>query len=100
MILSGRTVNADEALDMGLVDHVVSPDQLLAQARALAQQIAANAPVAVRMAKAAVTRGADLSLADGLQLERDLATFVYTTEDAKEGPQAFVQKRPPQWHDR
>jgi enoyl-CoA hydratase/carnithine racemase len=100
MILSGRTVSAAQALDMGLVDHVVVADQLLAQASALAHRIAANAPVAVRMAKAAVTRGADLSLADGLQLERDLATFVYTTDDAKEGPLAFVQKRPPQWQDR
>lgn len=100
MILSARTVAAPEALGMGLVDHVVEPDRLIEQALALAQRIAANAPVAVRMAKAAVTRGADLSLADGLQLERDLATFVYTTQDAKEGPAAFVQKRAPQWQDR
>lgn len=100
MILSARTVDAPDALAMGLVDHVVSADQLLPQALALAQRIAANAPVAVRMAKAAVTRGADLSLAEGLQLERDLATLVYTTQDAKEGPAAFVQKRPPQWQDR
>jgi enoyl-CoA hydratase len=100
MILSARTVKADEALSMGLVDHVVSSDQLMTQAMALAQRIADNAPVAVRMAKAAITRGADLSLADGLQLERDLATFVYTTDDAKEGPKAFVEKRPPQWKDR
>jgi 1,4-dihydroxy-2-naphthoyl-CoA synthase len=47
-----------------------------------------------------VHRGADLSLADGLQLERDMATFVYTTQDAKEGPLAFVEKRPPHWQDR
>ena len=85
---------------MGLIDHVTAPDQLLAQALALAERIAANAPVAVRMAKAAVQRGADLSLADGLQLERDMATFVYTTQDAKEGPLAFVEKRPPHWQDR
>lgn len=100
MILSGRTVDAPEALAMGLVDRVVSADRLLPEALALAHRIAANAPVAVRMAKAAVTRGADLSLTEGLQLERDLATFVYTTQDAKEGPAAFVQKRPPQWQDR
>ncbi|MEY2804809.1 MAG: hypothetical protein RL657_2145 [Pseudomonadota bacterium] len=100
MILSAQTVKADEALRIGLVDHVVPADQLLPQALALAERIAANAPVAVRMAKAAVTRGADLSLAEGLQLERDLATFVYTTQDAKEGPQAFVEKRAPNWQDR
>jgi enoyl-CoA hydratase/carnithine racemase len=100
MIMSAQTVKADEALWIGLVDHVVPADQLLSHALALAERIAANAPVAVRMAKAAVTRGADLSLAEGLQLERDLATFVYTTQDAKEGPQAFVEKRAPNWHDR
>ena len=65
--------------------------------RSLAQQIAANAPVAVRSAKAAIVRGEDLALDDGLQLERDLATFLYTTEDAKEGPRAFVEKRAPRW---
>ncbi len=100
MILSAQTVQADEALRIGLVDHVVPADQLLTRALALAERIAANAPVAVRMAKAAVTRGADLSLAEGLQLERDLATFVYTTLDAQEGPKAFVEKRPPLWQDR
>jgi enoyl-CoA hydratase len=100
MILSGRTVLADEALAMGLVDHVVAADQLLERAVALAQRIASNAPVAVRMAKAAIVRGEDMSLQDGLNLERDLATFLYTTDDAKEGPRAFVEKRPPQWQGR
>ena len=100
MILTGRKVDAAEALAMGLVDHLVPADQLLSHAVSLAQQIAANAPVAVRLAKSAVLRGAELSLADGLQLERDLATFVYTTQDAKEGPRAFVEKRAPQWQDR
>lgn len=100
MILSARTVNAEEALAMGLVDHVVPAAQLQAQALALAERIAAQAPVAVRLAKAAIHRGADMPLADGLQLERDLATFAYTTEDAKEGPQAFLDKRAPQWRDR
>ena len=99
MILSARTLKADEALAVGLVDHVVPADQLLSRAMALAERIATNAPVAVRMAKAAIQRGADLSLSEGLQLERDLATFVYTTQDAKEGPLAFVEKRPPNWQD-
>jgi enoyl-CoA hydratase/carnithine racemase len=100
MVLSGRTVLADEALAMGLVDHVVAADQLLDRAVGLAQQIAANAPVAVRAAKSAIVRGEDLSLQEGLNLERDLATFLYTTDDAKEGPRAFVEKRPPRWQGR
>jgi enoyl-CoA hydratase/carnithine racemase len=99
MILSAQTVNAHDALDMGLVDHVVSPVDLLAKARALAEKIAANAPIAVRTAKAAIDRGLEMTLKEGLNLERDLATFIYTTNDAKEGPLAFIQKRPAQWKD-
>jgi enoyl-CoA hydratase/carnithine racemase len=51
----------------------------------------------VRSAKAAIHRGADLTLADGLRLEQDMAAFLYTTEDSKEGPQAFLEKRPAVW---
>lgn len=97
MILSGRTVSSHEALAIGLVEYVVSAKDLLEKALHLAEQIAANAPVAVRSAKAAVYRGADLALADGLRLEQDLAAFLYTTEDAKEGPKAFLEKRAPVW---
>lgn len=100
MILSGRTVTAAEALTMGLVDHVEPADQLLDRAVALAQQIASQAPVAVRTAKAAIVRGEDLPLDQALNLERDLATFLYTTEDAQEGPRAFVEKRAPRWQGR
>ena len=59
--------------------------------------MAANAPVAVRSAKAAIQRGAALGLQEGLRLEQDLAAFLYTTEDAQEGPRAFLEKRAPQW---
>jgi enoyl-CoA hydratase/carnithine racemase len=99
LIMSARTVRADEALAIGLVDYVVAPDQLLNKSLELADRIASNAPVAVRAAKAAITRGADLSLSEGLELERDLATFLYTTQDAAEGPKAFVEKRQPKWQD-
>jgi enoyl-CoA hydratase/carnithine racemase len=97
MILTGRSVAAHEALAIGLVEYVVPADELLVKAVQFAEQMAAHAPVAVRSAKAAVHRGADLTLADGLRLEQDLAAFLYTTEDAKEGPQAFLEKRPPVW---
>jgi enoyl-CoA hydratase len=66
----------------------------------LAEQMAANAPLAVRSAKAAVQRGAEMALDEGLRLEMDLATFLYTTEDAKEGPRAFLEKREPRWQGR
>lgn len=97
LMLTGRTINADEALALGMVDQVVAPDQLLNQALALGEEIASNAPLAVRSIKAAVTRGADMPLQEGLELERDLAVFLYSTEDAQEGPRAFLEKRKPSW---
>ena len=100
MILTGRTAHAQEALTIGLVEHVVPAAELLDRAIALAEVMAANAPVAVRTAKAAVQRGAELPLEQALRLEQDLASFLYTTEDAKEGPRAFVEKRPPVWQGR
>ena len=100
MILTGRTVGAQEALAIGLVESVVPDGELLERAVALATQMAENAPVAVRTAKAAIQRGAELSLEDGIRLEQDLAAFLYTTEDAKEGPRAFLEKRPPVWQGR
>ena len=100
MILTGRTVHAQEALTIGLIEYVVPAAELLDRAVALADEMAANAPVAVRTAKAAIHRGADLPLEQALRLEQDLAAFLYTTEDAKEGPHAFVEKRPPVWQGR
>lgn len=100
MILTGRTVDAAEALAIGLVEYVAPAAELLDRAVALAAQMAAHAPVAVRAAKAAVRRGAELPLEEGLRLEQDLAAFLYTTEDAKEGPRAFLEKRPPRWQGR
>ncbi|WP_246663755.1 enoyl-CoA hydratase/isomerase family protein [Tardiphaga sp. vice278] len=97
MILTGRSVSAEEALALGLVEYVVPKAELLGKAVALAAQMAAQAPVAVRSAKAAIVRGAELSLDDGIRLEQDLAAFLYTTEDAQEGPRAFLEKRAPVW---
>ena len=100
MILTGRTVDAQEALAIGLAEYLVPKAELLARAMALAEQMAANAPVGVRHAKAAIARGGELPLADGLRLEQDLNSFLYMTEDAKEGPRAFLEKRPPVWQGR
>lgn len=97
MVLTARTVHAPEALSIGLSEYVVPQHELLTRAIALGELMCANAPVAVRTAKAAICRGADLPLADGLRLEQDLAAFLYTTEDAQEGPTAFLEKRSPVW---
>jgi enoyl-CoA hydratase/carnithine racemase len=100
MILTGCTIDPSRALAYGLVEYVVPDAVLLDSAVALAGQIAANAPVAVRTARAAVLRGAEMPLQDGLRVEQDLAAFLYTTEDAREGPRAFLEKRPPVWQGR
>lgn len=100
MILTGRTVSAAEALAIGLVEYVVPPAELIARAVALGELMAANAPVALRSAKSAIHRGADMALNDGLRMEQDLAAFLYTTEDAQEGPRAFLEKRSPVWKGR
>lgn len=97
LILTGRTVDASTALSYGLVEYVTPADQLLPQAEALAREILANAPVAVQLARDAVRRGLELPLAEGLRLEEDLVAIAIGTEDAREGPLAFAQKRPPRW---
>lgn len=100
LILTGRRIDAAEALRIGLVSRVVPPAELLAQARALAGAIADNAPLAVRAARAAVWRGLDLALEEGLRLEQLLAEPVRQSEDAQEGPRAFLEKRKPEWKGR
>ncbi len=91
LILTGRHVGADEALTLGLVNRVA--DDALATAKELAGSIVKNAPVALGLAKEAVVRGADVTLPQGLEIEADLFGMVTATEDAKEGTQAFLDKR-------
>jgi E-phenylitaconyl-CoA hydratase len=95
MILTGESIDAQEAYRIGLVNTVVPPDQLLPKAMELAERICRNAPLAVRAAKEAVYRGVDLPIPEGLRLEQSLAEPVYQSEDAKEGPRSFFEKRPP-----
>lgn len=97
MILTGARIGAEEALRIGLVEHVVDRGQALGAATALARALAAKAPVALRYAKEAVVKGLALPLADGLRLENDLATLLRTTEDRVEGAKAFLEKRAPRW---
>ena len=80
-----------------LVERVVPPGEVLAAAQELARALAARAPVALRYAKEAIVRGLELPLAEGLQLENDLATLLRTTEDRLEGARAFLEKRSPRF---
>ncbi len=95
MILTGRQIGADEAVRLGLALQAVPADQLMAQAQALAAQLAARAPLALRYARAAVAEGVDRPLADGLAAEARWFGLAAATADMKEGVHAFLEKRPP-----
>lgn len=97
LCLSGESVDAQEAFRIGLVNRLVPFNQLIQAGEQMAESFAKGAPLALRCIKEAIYKGSELSLEQGLRLEADLATFVLGTEDAKEGPRAFVEKRPPQW---
>jgi enoyl-CoA hydratase len=94
-MLAGDALTAAEALQLGLVNRVVSTAELLPAAEALAQTLAAQAPLALRACLAAVTRGARLAFDDGLRLEAELFSQLFNTEDAREGTHAFLEKRAP-----
>jgi enoyl-CoA hydratase/carnithine racemase len=97
MALTGEPIEAAEAYRIGLVNEVVEPAELMAAANRLAASILKGAPVSARFIKEAINKGLDLSLDEGLRLEADLAILLGQTEDSKEGPRSFVEKRPPVW---
>jgi enoyl-CoA hydratase len=98
--MSGEMIDAAEAKAVGLVAEVVPDDQTLARAIALAEAIAAKAPVAVRLAKEAVLNALDMPLEAGLQFERKAFSVVLATQDFKEGIAAFLEKRKPKFEGR
>jgi E-phenylitaconyl-CoA hydratase len=95
MLLTGDSVDARRALELGLINRVVPADQLLETAMDYAQRIAANAPLAVRAIKELAYRSRDLDLVGGLRLEQVMARIVRSSNDAREGARAFADKRPP-----
>jgi len=97
MILNNRHLTAAEAQHFGLVNQVVPVERYLAQAIRLAAEIAERAPVAIRLAKEAVNKAFETSLAEGMFIERRLFTMLFSTEDQKEGMAAFIEKRAPEW---
>ena len=97
LILTGRTIGADEADRSGLVSRVVPAEQLLDEARAVAATIAGMSRSAARMAKEAVNRAFETTLAEGLLYERRLFHSAFATADQKEGMAAFTEKRPPKF---
>ena len=100
LILTGDYLSAHEAHARGLVNRVAPPELYLEEAQKLARRIAAQPPVAVRLAKDAVFKAQDLSIEEGLDYERRVFYLLFATEDQKEGMAAFVEKRPPTWKGR
>jgi enoyl-CoA hydratase len=97
MILNNRTLTAQEALRLGLINKVEPVEQFLETALKLAQEIAARAPLAVRLGKEAVNHAYESFLQDGLAEERRAFYFLFSSEDQKEGMAAFIAKRKPDW---
>ena len=97
MVLTGAPITADEAFRIGLVNRVVPAAELMGQARALAQHLAASAPIAIRYVISAINKGSDMPLADAQVFEATLFGLVASTEDMREGTRAFLEKRKPEF---
>ncbi len=97
MVLTGRMISARQALQAGLVNRVVPTEVYLDEAMALAQDVAAKAPVAARLAKESVLKAFSTTLEGGMEFERKNFYMLFATEDQKEGMKAFVEKRKPEW---
>ena len=97
MILNNRTLTAQEALQFGLINRVVPGGRFLEEALSLAAEIAGRAPVAVRAAKRMMDRSFERPLTDAIYEERQEFYNLFNTEDQKEGMQAFIEKRKPEW---
>jgi enoyl-CoA hydratase/carnithine racemase len=97
LILTAGTITAKEALEIGLVSRIVPGKELMPEAEALARDVAAKGPIALKFIKEAVNKGLDLTLEQGLRLEADLYFLLHTTKDRTEGIAAFLEKRPPKF---
>jgi enoyl-CoA hydratase len=100
MVLTGRVLSAEEARSAGLVARVVAKEAWLDEARRVASEIAARAPVAQRLARESVDRAFETGLDSGLDFERKALYLAFASEDAREGLSAFVEKRRPEWKSR
>ena len=97
MVLTGQPISAKQALAWGLVNRVVPVEVYLDEALRLASEIALRAPLAVRLAKESVLKAQDSNLSEGLEFERKNFYMLFASTDQKEGMDAFVNKRPPQF---
>ena len=100
LIMTGEMIEAKTALDWGLLNKVVAPDQLLAEARKLAEKLASKSGIALRQAKAALRASFTMAEDAGLRFEQSAFGLAFASADRVEGTKAFVQKRDPHWQHR
>jgi enoyl-CoA hydratase len=97
LAMTGDSIDAARAFELGLVNRVVPAGVVLEEAISLADRIAANAPLAVRYSKSVMKQAAEVSEAEGWKLNAEAVGVVFSSADAMEGPIAFAEKRPPNW---
>lgn len=97
LCLTAKLIYAQEAKEIGIVNHVVEPEDLMPKAIEIAEQIAANAPLALKMTKEIMHMAPSMSLEDGMRYCDIAYRFIEKTEDGVEGPLAFMEKRKPNW---
>ena len=100
MILTGEPIGADEALRIGLVNHVYEPQDLLPKTREILDKMLARGPIALKFALEAAYHGMDMPLDEGLNAESNLFGLLCTTNDMREGMAAFLEKRPAKFEGR
>ena len=100
LLLTGDTIDAAKARDIGLVWRVTPHDDLLAEARSLAERLCAGAPLAVRATKEMARRGRSMEWSEAVRMGETMRRVVSATDDAAEGLAAWKQRRPPNWQSR
>ena len=96
-MLYANSIDAQEAHRIGLVNRVVSSEELMDVVLDMGKEMASKGPIALRYAKEAIYKGMDLTLEQGLSLEADLYLLLHTTRDRTKGIKAFLEKRPPKF---
>jgi enoyl-CoA hydratase len=99
-LLTAEPLPAERALELGLLNEIVAPEELMDRAFWWAGRILANGPLAVRATKESVIRGMEVTMKEAYKIESELSQMVFATEDAKEGPKAFAEKRKAKWQNK